>query len=428
MSKQGGSPVTKKHLARVERERLQRRWIVGGTVATALILVGILGYGWLDQSYIKPHSSVADVNGEKITAMALQARVKLAQDNLMSQQARISQFMQVFADNPSIQASFSQQLQQIQSQLANPAALRQTVLDQMVDDLLIRQEANRRGISVTPAEVQQAVQEAFGFFPNGTSTPQPTLTPYLTFTPTASLTPTVGPSPTGTPTGTSTPTLEPTVTPTAGPSPTITPTSTAQPTPTAYATQAYGGDYQKYIASLAKIGVSEADFLAQFEAQLYRDRLQKAFEATVPHSEEQVHARHILLKDEATAKLVLDQLKAGKTWEDLAKETSLDTSNKDNGGDLGWFGRGAMVKEFEDAAFAAKVGATVGPVKTKFGYHLIQVLGHETRQLDPTAYQSTVQKAFNDWLTTAHGAKGVVYTANWESLMPVEPAPQAATQ
>ncbi len=393
-----------------------------------MTLVGILGYGWFDQSYVKPHSTVADVNSEKISAMGVEARFKLAQDNLVSQQQRISQFMQVFADNPSIQSSFTQQLQQIQSQLANPTSLRQTVLDQMVDDLLIRQEANRRGITVTPAEIRKAVEDAFGFFPNGTSTPEPTLTPYLTFTPTASLTPTAGPSPTSTPTSTSTPTLEPTLTPTAGPSPTITPTSGPQPTPTAYTTQAFGGDYQKYIASLAKIGVSEADFLAQFEAQLYRDRLQKAFEATVPHSEEQVHARHILLKDEATAQLVLDQLKAGKTWEDLAKATSLDTSNKDSGGDLGWFGRGAMVKEFEDAAFAATVGSTVGPIKTTYGYHLIQVLGHETRQLDPTAYQSAVQKAFTDWLNTAHNGKGVVYTANWESLMPVEPTPQTATQ
>jgi peptidyl-prolyl cis-trans isomerase D len=428
MSKQGGTPVTKKHHARVERERLQRRWIIGGTIALTLILVGILGYGWLDQSYLKPHSKVADVNGEKITAMAVEARFKLAQDNLVSQQQRISQFMQVFADNPSIQSSFTQQLQQIQAQLANPTALRQTVLDQMVDDLLIRQESIRRGISVTPTEVRKAIEDAFGFFPNGTSTPAATLTPYLTFTPTASLTPTAGPSPTGTPTSTSTATLEPTGTPTAGPSPTITPTSPPEPTPTAYTTQAFGGDYQKYIASLAKISVSEADFQAQFEAQLYRDRLQKAFEATVPHSEEQVHARHILLKDEATAQLVLDQLKAGKTWEDLAKATSLDTSNKDSGGDLGWFGRGAMVKEFEDAAFAAKVGITVGPIKTTYGFHLIQVLGHETRQLDPTAYQAAVQKAFSDWLSTAHSAKGVVYTVNWEALMPVEPTPQAATQ
>ena len=73
----------------------------------------------------------------------------------------------------------------------------------------------------------------------------------------------------------------------------------------------------------------------------------------VTRDQEQVWARHILVKTQAEAVIVLDRLNKGEDWSAIAAEVSLDTSNKDNGGDLGWFSRGRMVKEFEDAAFRA---------------------------------------------------------------------------
>jgi len=91
-------------------------------------------------------------------------------------------------------------------------------------------------------------------------------------------------------------------------------------------------------------------------------------------SPEQVKARHILVKDEAKAKEIFEKVKATPAdFEKLAKENSEDPSNKDQGGDLGFFGKGAMVPEFEKAAFEAKKGDLVGPVKTDFGYHIILV-------------------------------------------------------
>jgi foldase protein PrsA len=88
---------------------------------------------------------------------------------------------------------------------------------------------------------------------------------------------------------------------------------------------------------------------------------------------DEVTASHILVKDEATAKDILAQLKAGAKFEDMAKQYSIDTTNKDNGGSLGTFGRGQMVKEFEDAAFALKPGEISDVVKTQYGYHIIKV-------------------------------------------------------
>ena len=84
-------------------------------------------------------------------------------------------------------------------------------------------------------------------------------------------------------------------------------------------------------------------------------------------------AKHILTATEEESKKVLEEIESGaKTFEDAAKEYSKCPS-KAQGGSLGTFGRGQMVKEFEDAAFTAEIGAIVGPVQTQFGYHLIKV-------------------------------------------------------
>ncbi|MFL6259848.1 MAG: peptidyl-prolyl cis-trans isomerase [Thermoanaerobaculia bacterium] len=98
--------------------------------------------------------------------------------------------------------------------------------------------------------------------------------------------------------------------------------------------------------------------------------------------EEQVKARHILVmvndqRDDAQAQARLAEAKAklagGADFAAVARQYSDDTASKDKGGDLGWFGRNKMVKEFEDAAFSAQPGKLVGPVKSSFGYHLIEV-------------------------------------------------------
>lgn len=87
---------------------------------------------------------------------------------------------------------------------------------------------------------------------------------------------------------------------------------------------------------------------------------------------ESVGAKHILVDSEEKCSEILDEIVNGKEFEEAAKEYSSCPSGS-RGGDLGEFGKGQMVKEFEDAAFAAEIGHIVGPVKTQFGYHLIKV-------------------------------------------------------
>lgn len=88
---------------------------------------------------------------------------------------------------------------------------------------------------------------------------------------------------------------------------------------------------------------------------------------------EKVQARHILVPDLATANKVEALLKAGGDFAALAKQYSIDPGSKANGGDLGFFGRGQMVKSFDAAAFSLPIGKISAPVHSAFGYHIIQV-------------------------------------------------------
>ena len=89
----------------------------------------------------------------------------------------------------------------------------------------------------------------------------------------------------------------------------------------------------------------------------------------------EVRASHILVKTEDEAKKLLAEINGGKSFADAAKEVSMCPSGRD-GGDLGFFRRGVMVKPFEDAAFELKeIGDISEPVQTQFGWHLIQLTG-----------------------------------------------------
>ena len=87
-----------------------------------------------------------------------------------------------------------------------------------------------------------------------------------------------------------------------------------------------------------------------------------------------IRASHILVEKQSQALKALEELKAGSDFKELARKYSTCPSGK-MGGDLGQFDRGQMVREFEQAAFALKVGEVSAPAKTKFGYHIIKRTG-----------------------------------------------------
>ena len=441
---------TKKHLARMERERIQRRNLLIGMGIVLLLVVGFIGYGLLDNLVLVYNQPVAKVGNETITVKQYQTETKFQRYQLIQQFNQYYQFLQQFQGDP---FGLTPQLQDIETKLSQPAVLGKDVVDQMVQDRVVEREALKRGITVTDAEVDAYIQKVFGYFPNGT--PTPTITPSLIVTSTYSATqlalvtltptPTPGPSPTPTDTPTKTPTSTPGAgTPTAVPptetlvpsdtptvtvtpsepsaTPTITETPTITNTPTPYTEDLFKGQMQTSLDNWAKIGVTEADFRQLIKYQIYREKLLEDFVKAVPPTQEKVWARHILVADEATANKVEDLLKQGGDFGDLAKEYSTDTATASKGGDLGWFAKGAMVAPFEDAAFSMNIGEISQPIKSDFGYHIIQVLGKEDQPLTETEIQSQGQTDFQTWLTSATTASDVTIYDAWSSHLVTEPA------
>ncbi|MBI3170500.1 MAG: peptidylprolyl isomerase [Chloroflexi bacterium] len=317
----------------------------------------------------------------------------------------------------------------------------------MIDEQIIRLEAEKRGITFTEEELNAKIEEGFGYFPDGTPTPSltPTAfsmptdpesllqfitpTPDVTATPLFTATPeftaTVEPQPTvegeatATIAPTATATLEPTTTATA----TVGPTSTPLPTATPFTREGFEGMLSDTNENLAKYGFDAEYYRIFFENQILREKLMEVITADVKPFEEQVRARHILVADEATAKDIIARLQAGEDFAELAREFSSDGSSE-QGGDLGWFGKGQMVAEFEQATFALENPGdfTTEPVVSQFGYHIIQLMAKQERPLAASDFQTAKDVAFQQWLTKAREEDYTVETFdNWQARVPTEP-------
>ena len=140
--------------------------------------------------------------------------------------------------------------------------------------------------------------------------------------------------------------------------------------------------------------------------------------------EEEVRARHILVKTEKEAQDVLAKLKGGADFEKLAREISTDPSAKTNGGDLEYFTKGQMVAEFSDAAFKLTKGQISQPVKTQFGFHVIKV---EDKRMKPVPKFEDVKDQVQAFVVRKAQAEVVMKVrsaATIENLLKKE-APQA---
>jgi parvulin-like peptidyl-prolyl isomerase len=127
---------------------------------------------------------------------------------------------------------------------------------------------------------------------------------------------------------------------------------------------------QNIAAKVSAATVTEAEIQKQF--QVNRAQYDKP---------EQVHVRHILVESDAEARFALARLNRGEKFEDLARQLSKDPGSKDQGGDLGFVSKGQLVPEFERAAFALQRPGELSPVvKTQYGYHVIQFVARTAAQ------------------------------------------------
>jgi parvulin-like peptidyl-prolyl isomerase len=380
---------TRKQSVERRKDTATLRKLYLGLGFVAALLAIILGAGFIQELVIKPRQPIASVNGIPLSTTDYNKRVRFA-----------------WSQDP--------------NQLTDPQGSSLEVLDQMVDEAVVRAQIQQRGITVSDDEVTERIEQFFGY-QRVPPTPAPT------------------------------PTTDPAFTP--GPDPTATPF----PTPTPVTLEAYQEAYDDYVKRITEqSGMTEAEFRQLVAFDLLRQKLYDDVTKDVSTTEEQVEARHILVRiiepqpaptalpegqppptpdpaatptpeprnaDQALARAIeiKQRLDAGEDFAALAAEYSDDPGSAAAGGNLGWFGRGMMVQEFEDAVFALQPGQISEPVKTAFGYHIIQLAAKDpARESDAFSLQQRQSDAFTKWLDEVRNTATI--ERNW-TLDKVPPTP-----
>ncbi len=404
-----------KFIAQREKEDRQKRYILIGTIAVLVIVVGLVVYGLIAENVFKPNTPIVELGAHSVSTSEFKQRVSYQRLNMVNQAIQMYQY------------GMADYVMQIANQL-QPILVGQATIDALKDELIILEEAEKLGIELSEEELEEEIQHLFGYYAKGTPTPAPaqetlptsTLTSQqLTLVPDTA-TPTAEPTTEGDEEGipTSTPTMEPEEDGEKDP------TATPILQPTEYTHERYLEAYQETLNNLdLEIGMKEETLRNMVKAYIYSQKIMEAVTTDVEVTQEHIWARHILLEDEETAQEVLGKLNDGINFAELAQEYSTGPS-AETGGDLGWFTQDAMVAPFADAAFALEIGETSDPVETSFGWHIIQVLGREERPLDTATLEQKRQSAFGDWLAEkrAEYAGQFVINENWADDVPTEPA------
>lgn len=264
--------LSRKEYLRQRKQEEQTRQIRLGIIGVGALLGLILLTAVIVEYVVRPRQAIARVGEDTISLGEWQERVRFERAQIL---IGVENAVETFfnGDIGQAQAVFGQQLSQQLGILQDAETFGEQVLNQMIDELLVRQEAEKRGITVTEEEIDEAIGERYSYydgglptpFPTNTSTPVPTpsLTPIPTVvTPTAGITNTTG--------ITEVATLEPTPTATAGP------TSTPLPTSTPVSLEAFEEAYGEELAAYKDKGVNDEIFRYVIAQRLYEERLTEA--------------------------------------------------------------------------------------------------------------------------------------------------------
>jgi peptidyl-prolyl cis-trans isomerase D len=428
--------LTRKRLVGLKQEADKSRLLMIGTIAIVVIVIVLVGWTYALDAIIYPGQTVAIVENEEIKGQEFMERARYnRQQVLVSYEQTYAEYQQLaamFGSDPTFTQSYSNVFLQLQNQL-DPEVSGQFAVDQLVNERLLDLEAAELGISVSEAEVDAEIQNLFGFYPDGTPTPVtiPTTAPtstlsaaqlaVITATATASVTPTASITPTAsaTPEGAATQPPAPSATATfaivasATPGPTLTPT---EYTREGFET-ALSGLYDSYSRF---VGVEQAAIREIVRSSLVRLKVKEHLTADLPRMQEQVWARHILVGSEEEALTIIAQIENGEDFATLAAATSTDGSAS-AGGDLGWFPIEAMVDPFANAAFALQIGEISDPVESEFGWHVIQVLGHEERPLSATQYEELRDRILEEFILSLRSKYEWQIFDTWKAMSPEEP-------
>ncbi|MBN1887311.1 MAG: SurA N-terminal domain-containing protein [Thermoflexales bacterium] len=376
---------TRKQRSRAQREARQQRYLFIGLGAVLLVVVGLVIAGVVNAYVLEPRQPVARVNQVAISTLDFQKRVRYQHLNIVSQLNQLDQQRIQLQGDDTLSfyvSQIEQQITQLETQLADPPTLGREVLDDMIDEELIRQEAARRGISIPTSEVDQYIEENFFNFYRVTPTPAPTNTPL----PTPSTLITQTPEPTWTP----------------------------EPSPTPVSQAAFQEQYNNYLGSLStQSGMNKDDLHRLVEMDILRQRLQDAFIAEVSPEVEQINLRYVLFETGAAEEVGRSLLSGGMAFDEFYTDVDSGSIISTTSGELGWIIVDELGEQFEqriaDQVVALPVSQTTGIITSTYGNSFaFQVVGRETRPLEEYQKQSRGQAAFENWLALKLVVPGLV--------------------
>jgi parvulin-like peptidyl-prolyl isomerase len=376
--------LTAKQIARARRESKARRQIFIASGVLTAIVVAVLGVGLVSELIVKPGQPVASVGDIEISTAEFQERVRLERGQRIS---FILQYAELFG---------VEQVYGIAAQLDEHETLGEQVLDTMVNEVLIRRAAAEIPLRVSDEEVTIIVEEQEAYYRSGTPTPLPTFTPR--------------PSPTPI---TATDTL-----------PTPFPSITPRPSPTVVTQDAFEDLFRQRLRAME---TDEDTYRGAIEMQLLIEKVRAWLMEDVPLEEDQVQLDMLLFTTEEKADEYLARLEAGESFDDLVGQVRGDPDSEGiDATSVLWTpfeelaaDRGITVAQF---AFPLPVGTHSPVVEISEGeYMLLQVTGHEQRELSSRTLSRREENLYTSWLEGLLESAKVEKHEYWRSRIPRTP-------
>lgn len=407
----------------------------------AILVLAIAAYLVYEFLWI-PQQTVVTVNGERITVAQFRERVEFERGIVIQQYSTLYSQIQQQASmfGVDVETYLQQdtatrtQLETLQREATFPDALGQRVLDEIVDETLIQQEFNARGLSLNDEQVNYArLQMNATEFALLGSVPTETVTPTVTPTPLVSPTPSPTPLPTNTPTVTPSPTVNPEQTAEATAEATsevtaeATELATLPPSPTPSREDMINDREETadiFEEGMRQNDVSQSAINAYYRRQAVRDGVIQTVIGSVNEAL-YVNARHILVATEEEANQIIAALNAGESFTLLAQAQSTDTNTATRGGEFSWqpvaFFGAFISPAVGDFVETGEIGVISAPLQSEDGWHIIQVHARETRPVSGSTAVQIQQALFEAWLVKRHdeveAAGGIVINENWPDYL-----------
>lgn len=412
--------LIKEYRTRAEREARVQRILLISMIIVGVVVGVLLISAFVIDGLIVPNQVAASVNDRNITVGEFQREVRLTRalrnielSNAVGQYRAIGipddQIIQFLTSQPPYSTWINEM--QVPDQLGN------TVLNQMIDDEVLRQYAAANNITITDEQIDEQIRNFFGYDPEAALS-----------TPTASPSPTVSPTPIVSPTASPTPTETPT--PEFTPTTTLTPVASSTPAPTQNATElaeSFNTARNDIFGELRnQTGMSDADIRAYFGVLALHEVLRDQTTADIATTAPFVNGRIIIVDTEDKANDILAALAEGDSFAELARVNSSDASAT-LGGELDWSTLESLTTQygqaFSDGVEAAAIGATIGPIATESStYAIFQLRGREDRELSEAQLDQARDLEFNQHLDDLRAEATVTTTSNWVNNVPTDPA------